>query len=189
MEGLLLSDLTDKRFFEKIVGRDVYSANGKKIGKIWKIYISKRTRIPLKVVIKKNSGEKMGVDPEKLRIEKNKIMLFSKPYTKISHILARLDDIVENMKRLKEELFVLDEKFILDSSITYGEYVLERKRIDRERINLLLEAKNLVEILNSFVEKENLLIDVEERKKIYEILDVLENDLIVLPTDLVINSM
>ncbi len=189
MRGFLLSDLRDKKFFEKIVGKDVYSVNGEKIGKIWKIYISKRTKIPLKVVIKKKNGEKVSVDPEKLRVEKNKILIFSKPYTKISYIMARLDDIVENIKKLKEELFILDENFILNSSVTYEEYIQERKRIDKERINLLLEAKNLVEILNSLIEEENLFIDLEERKKIYEILDILENDLIVLPTDLVINSM
>jgi hypothetical protein len=171
MRGLLLSEINDKKILEKIVGKQLYNRKGENIGIIWKIYISKKDKHPLKVVIKTHGNQKITTSPERIRIEKGKIYLLDQTHEAARAIIDRLSEIVAELRNLRDTLLLLDEKYI-SSEITPEEYQSKRGNIERKRLQLRIEATTLLETLNHLIKQDNFL-DKEEETKIYEIIDAL----------------
>ncbi|MHB9303153.1 PRC-barrel domain-containing protein [Thermofilum pendens] len=180
MRGIVLSEITDRKLLEKIVGKVVYRRSGEKVGKIWKIYVSKREKQPIKVVLKTDSNGKIVVPPERIRVENNRIILLDHSQEAILSIIGRLSDIAEELRKLRDELLVLDEKLI-SGEIPREEYNVARSRIERKKVHLRMEASTLLDALNHMVQSGEVTLNKEEERRIYEIMDVLSLSLPAIP--------
>ncbi|QOJ79670.1 hypothetical protein IG193_04245 [Infirmifilum lucidum] len=183
MRGIVLSEINDKKLLEKIVKREVYGSNDSKIGSIWKIYIAKKTKQPLKVVIRRVDGELLEVTPDKLRIVGKKIVLVDYVHEGAVATLERLWEIAEELRRLKNDLLVLGERHLVSKEISYEEYMEERKRLERKRLLLKLEAYTLLDTLNYLVQREGVHISRDDEKKLLYVLDVLKSSFPVIPLE------
>ncbi|AKG38927.1 MAG: hypothetical protein ACP5II_07585 [Infirmifilum sp.] len=175
MRGVVLSEINDKRLLEKIVKKDVYDARETRIGIIWKIYIAKKTKQPLKVVIKKTTGEIMEVSPDRLRISGKKIVLISDAYEGAVAVIEKIWEIAQELKKIKNELLLLAERHLVLRELTYEQYVEERKALEKKRLMLKLEAYTLLDTLNYLIESEGLQLSEDDEKRLFYSLDVLKN--------------
>jgi|GEM_PF-1137854 hypothetical protein len=171
MRGILLSEINDRKMLERIVGRSVCNRKGESIGVIWKIYISKREKRPLKVVVKTRANQKITISPERIRVERERIFLLDQTHEAVRAVTERLSEIVGELRSLRDTLFLLDEKYI-SSEISPEEYRLQRSSIEKRRLQLRLEASTLLETLNHLVENDSIL-DKDDERKIFEIIDSL----------------
>ncbi len=183
MRGIVLSEINDKKLLEKIVKKDVYGSDDSKIGSIWKIYIAKKTKQPLKVVIRRVNGELLEVTPDKLRIVGKKIVLVDYIHEGAVAALERLWEIAEELRKLKNDLLVLGERYLITKEISYEEYMEERKRLERKRLLLKLEAYTLLDTMNYLMQREGVHISRDDEKKLLYVLDVLKNSFPVIPLE------
>lgn len=181
--GILLSEVNDRRILEKIVKREVFDSKGAKIGYIWKIYIAKKTKQPLKVVIKRQGGELLEVQPEKLRLINKRIVLADQTHEGAVAILERLYEIAEELKQMKNELMVLGERCLVAREISYDQYIAERRVLEKKRLMLKLEAYTLLDALTHLLQEEGVKLSREEEQKLLYSLDVLKSNLPVIPTE------
>ena len=180
MGGVLLSEINDRKLLERVIGWEVYGADGKAVGRLYKVFISKKTKQPLKAVVKKLSGGYLEVQPERLRVEKGRLRLLNADQEAFFSAVKRLEEITSELKRLRESILLLDEQLI-SGSISREVFWDKRRRIDERRIILKLEAHQLLEALQFYVEQHNIELTDDDRKRIAHLLDLLSLDLPVLP--------
>lgn len=183
MRGIVLSEINDKRLLEKIVKKEVYDIRENKIGIIWKIYIAKKTKQPLKVVIKKTTGDILEVSPERLRIYGKKILLISDAYEGATAILEKIWEIADELKKIKNELLVLGERHLILKELSFEQYMEERKKLERRRLMLKLQAYTFLDTLNYLVEQEGLKLSEDDEKRLLYSLDILKNSFPVIPVE------
>jgi len=183
MRGVVLSEINDRKLLEKIVKKEVYDHNNSKVGVIWKIYIAKKTKQPLKVVIKRVNGEFLETTPDKLRITGKKIVLLDHSYEGALALLERLWEIAEELRKIKNDLLVLGERHLVMKEISYEEYMEERKRLERKRLLLKLEAYTILDTLSYFVHQEGVQLTPDDEKKLFYSLDILKNSLPVISVE------
>lgn len=175
----MLSEINDRKLLERIVGWEVYERDGKLVGRLHKVFISKVTKQPLKVVIKKVKGGQIELPPERLRVEKGRVVLIEEESDVFFRVVKRLEDISAELRKLKEEILRLDEQFI-GGAISWESFCEKRKIIDERRILLKLEAYQLLEVLKSHAEQHSAAISDEDRRHLAHLLDLLSADLPVI---------
>ncbi|MEZ0345506.1 MAG: PRC-barrel domain-containing protein [Infirmifilum sp.] len=183
MRGVVLSEINDKRLLERIVKKEVYDARGSKIGIIWKIYIAKKTKQPLKVVVKRITGDILEISPDRLRISGKKIILMNDTDEGAIAILEKLWEIADELKKIKNELLLLGERHLILKELSYEEYLKERKKLERQRLMLKLEAYTLLDTLNHLITSEGLKLSEEDEKRLLESLDILRNSFPIIPAE------
>lgn len=184
MRGIVLSEINDRKLLERIVGWEVYGRDGKLVGVLHKVFVSKRTKQPLKVVIKKVKGGQIELSPDRLRVDRGKVILLEEEGDSLIKAVKHLEEILSDLKNLKNEIFKLDEEFI-NGRITWESFCEKRKSLDEKRILLKIEAYQLLEALTQHAENYDALSD-EDRKHLAYILDLLSADLPVVSVDKVL---
>lgn len=185
MRGITLSEINDRKLLEKIVGWDVYKKDGRLVGRLYKVFISKRTKQPLKVVIKRAKGGQIEVSPERLKVDKGKVILLEEESETFFRAVKRLEDISTELKKLKEEILRLDEEFI-GGNIPWESFCERRKAVEERRVLLKLEAYQLLEALKSYAEQYGVAVSDEDRKHLAYLLDLLSADLPVVSLEKVL---
>lgn len=182
MRGITLSEINDRKLLERIIGWEVYEKNGKLVGRLHKVFISKGTKQPLKVVIKKVKGGQIEISPERLRVDKGRVILIEEESDTFLRVVKRLEDISAELKKMKEEILKLDEQFI-GGIMPWETFCEKRKMIEERRIFLKLEAYQLLEVLKYQAEQYGVALSDEDRKHLAHLLDILSADLPVIPLE------
>jgi len=183
VRGVLLSEINDKRLLERLIGREVYKRGEEKpVGKLYKIFISKKSKQPLKVFVLTRKGERLELPPERVRVEGGRVYIVSEELEVFLECVKRLEDISGELKRLRNEIFELDEK-VISGAITWEVFAEKRRALEEKRVLLKVEAFQLVEALKSYAEVHKLSLSEEEEKMLAKILDSLAYDLPVLPLE------
>lgn len=172
----------NKKFLERLIDREIYTPRGRLIGKVWKIYVSKRTKRPIKIVVKVPGGKRLSIDPGKIVVTDRGLILQAEDTKRFERLLLELEKTVREVRRLHEEILIADEKLIR-GAISGEEYRMLRGRIESRRAKLLMRAKSIVEEINAMREKGEIRLSVGEEKLLYKLVDYLRNSVLVVPLE------
>jgi sporulation protein YlmC with PRC-barrel domain len=181
--GVLLSEINDRRLLERLVGKEVYrQEGGEPLGKLYKIFISKKSKQPLKVFVLTRDGERLELPPERVKVERGRVYVISEELEVFLEGVKRLESISRELKRLRNEILELDEK-VISGAISWEVFTEKRRALEERRVLLKLEAFQLVEALRGYAEAHKLNLSEEEEKLLAKILDSLVYELPVLPLE------
>uniref|UniRef100_A0A7C4B953 PRC-barrel domain-containing protein n=1 Tax=Thermofilum pendens TaxID=2269 RepID=A0A7C4B953_THEPE len=176
-KGVLLSEINDRRLLERLIGKEVYRQGQEEpLGKLYKIFISKKSKQPLKVFVLSKKGERLELPPERIRVESGRVYIVSEELETFLEGVERLEYISRELKLLRNEILELDEK-VISGAISWEVFAEKRRALEERRILLKLEAFQLVEALRGYAEAYKLNLSEEEEKLLAKILDSLVYDL------------
>ncbi len=183
MERLLLADIRgNKKFLERLIDREIYTPRGRLIGRVWKIYVSKRTKKPIKIVVRVPDGKRLSIDPGKIVVTEQGLILQAEDTRRFEKLLLELEKTVREVRRLHEEILVADERLIR-GVIGRDEYRVLRERIESRRAKLLIRARSIIEEINAMRERGEIKLSVGEEKLLYKLVDYLRNSVLVVPLE------
>ncbi len=181
MERLLLAEIKgNKKFLERLIDREIYTPRGRLVGRVWKIYVSKRTKTPIKIVVKTPGGKRISVDPGKVLVSERGLILQAEDTRRLEEFLSELKAIVKQVKRLHSEILVADERLI-NGEISREEYLAARARIDARRAKLLLRAKKIVLEIEAMRKRGEVNLSPKEERLLYKLVDYLRGSVLVIP--------
>jgi len=181
--GVLLSEINDRRLLERLIGKEVYRRGEEEpLGRLYKIFISKKSKQPLKVFVLTKRGERLELPPERIKVEGGRVYIVSEELETFLEGVKQLESISKELKRLRDEILELDEK-VISGVITWEVFTEKRRVLEERRVLLKLEAFQLVEALRSYAETYKLNLSEEEEKMLARIVDSLVYDLPVLPLE------
>lgn len=179
----MLSEINDRRLLERLVGKEVYRQEwGEPLGKLYKIFISKKSKQPLKVFVLTRDGGRLELPPERVKVEGGRVYVVSEELEVFLEGVKRLESISRELKRLRNEILELDEK-VISGAISWEVFTEKRRALEERRVLLKLEAFQLVEALRGYAEAHKLNLSEEEEKLLAKILDSLVYELPVLPLE------
>ncbi len=182
MERLLLADIRgNKRFLEKLIDREIYTPRGRLVGKIWKIYVSKKSKKPIKLIVKVPGGGRISIDPGKVVVEGGNLILKVEDSRRLSELFRELKSIVRRVRSLHEELLLANEKLV-NGEMGEREYKIIRGKIDSERAKYILRAQNILSEIELMRRHGEIRLTAGEERLLSRLVDYLKNSVVVLPS-------
>jgi len=182
VERLLLADIRgNKRFLEKLIDREIYTPRGRLVGKIWKIYVSKKSKKPIKLIVKVPGGGRISIDPGKVVVEGGNLILKVEDSRRLSELFRELKSIVRRVRSLHEELLLANEKLV-NGEMGEREYKIIRGKIDSERAKYILRAQNILSEIELMRRHGEIRLTAGEERLLSRLVDYLKNSVVVLPS-------
>ncbi|MCD6562840.1 MAG: PRC-barrel domain-containing protein [Thermoproteales archaeon] len=172
-----LASFKGKDFFTKILGVKVYTDNGEYVGFIKRIILKKDDESVKRVFIKNTDGRLLSIDPSRIIIENNRVILikFGSPkkslaYNELALIVKEFKNLAEELEHIRYSILILDEKYFR-GYISQGYYERERNKLEKKRAEILTIIRRKVE----YIEKnKRYIFDLQDSELLLRLKEFLE---------------
>lgn len=151
LEGRPLNGLTGRETYRQLLGAKVFDVNGTYVGYLKRVYIERRSGRAKRLIVRLLDGRLLSLRPQELRLSSTGLVVTRKLRIESGSIYAslrKLEEAIEEIKRVRERILELDEAYIA-SEMSKDTYLSFRSGLELKRSQLLSEVRKLMEELES----------------------------------------